>query len=187
MTKYNIGDKSGYLEIINFIKIVNENYNRKRKYAICRCNKCGRNNYEILPYNFVKQKSCGCDRTWKTPPSNENSKLYKGYKGISSKYITKTHERAKRKKIDFNLTLEFLWELYQKQNEKCALTGEPINFGNNSKSTGATASIDRIDSKKGYTKDNVQWVHVEINYMKHKFSNNKFFDWCKKIINYNKI
>jgi hypothetical protein len=29
--------------------------------------------------------------------------------------------------------------------------------------------LDRIDSKKGYTKDNVQWLALGINYMKLDF------------------
>lgn len=185
-SKYFIGQKSGYLEITNFKTQYNEKYNRNRKYALCTCHKCENTNFIILPYNFKKQKSCGCDRVWNKPPSGIESNLYKGYNGISSKYITKAKERSKLKNLKFDITLKFLWKLYEKQNKKCAITGEDIHFGFNSKSNGATASIDRIDSKKGYTKKNVQWVHVEINYMKHKFSNKQFIQWCEKVCLYNK-
>jgi len=187
MSKYFLGQKSGELEIIDFEVKFNEKYNRKRTYAICKCKKCNKTNFSILPYNFIKQKSCGCDRIWNSPPSREDSSLYKGYKGISSKFINKTKERSFNKKLEFDLTLKFLWKLYQKQNKKCALTGEDIHFGFDSKSTGATASIDRIDSKKGYIKDNVQWVHVDINYMKHKLSTSQFINWCEKVCVFNKI
>jgi len=187
MPKYKVGDKSGNLEILGFLEIRNKNYNRTRTQAICQCHKCHRTDYHILPYNFRKQKSCGCDRVWNSPPSGESSKFYKGYKGISSKYIENARHRAQYKKLPFDLTLEFLWKLYEEQGGKCAISGTPISFGNNSRSTGASASLDRIDPHKGYTKVNVQWVHVEINYMKHKFSTNKFFDWCVKVCLHNNL
>ena len=44
-----------------------------------------------------------------------------------------------------------------------------------------TASLDRIDSSKGYVIGNVQWVHKDINIMKNKFDNQYFIDMCKKI------
>lgn len=47
----------------------------------------------------------------------------------------------------------------------------------------ASASLDRIDSSKGYEQGNVQWVHKDINNMKQSFSQDKFIDWCKKVVN----
>ena len=50
--------------------------------------------------------------------------------------------------------------MFLKQNKKCALTGLDIWFGISTKEKThgkkeQTASLDRIDSSKGYTKDNV--------------------------------
>ena len=50
-----------------------------------------------------------------------------------------------------------------------------------------TASLDRIDSNKGYTKDNVQFVHKDINWMKQDFEQNKFIEYCKKVANKHEI
>ena len=47
------------------------------------------------------------------------------------------------------------------------------------------ASIDRIDSSKGYTEDNVQWVHKNVNNMKMQTSHQDFLNWCKLITEYN--
>ena len=47
----------------------------------------------------------------------------------------------------------------------------------------STASLDRIDSSKGYTIDNIQWLHKDINKMKWDFSQEKFLELCKKIVN----
>ena len=49
--------------------------------------------------------------------------------------------------------------------------GLNLTFSTNSQKTLlTTASIDRIDSSKGYTKDNVQWVCYIYNAMKDEFS-----------------
>jgi len=49
-----------------------------------------------------------------------------------------------------------------------------------------TASLDRIDSTKGYTIDNVQWVHTIVNRMKWNTDENEFIKWCDDIYEYNK-
>ena len=41
-----------------------------------------------------------------------------------------------------------------------------------------TASLDRIDSKKGYTIDNVQWVYKKINMMKQNYDQKEFVNLC---------
>ena len=50
------------------------------------------------------------------------------------------------------------------------------------RSKNRTASLDRIDSNKGYTIDNVQWVHKDINKMKMDLEEDVFIDNCKLII-----
>ena len=41
-----------------------------------------------------------------------------------------------------------------------------------------TASLDRIDSLLGYTIDNVQWVHKDINRIKFDMSQCRFVELC---------
>jgi hypothetical protein len=41
-----------------------------------------------------------------------------------------------------------------------------------------TASLDRIDSNKGYTKDNVVWVHKNVNAFKNCLSHKDFIKIC---------
>jgi archaellum component FlaC len=43
----------------------------------------------------------------------------------------------------------------------------------------ATASLDRVDSAKGYIKGNVQWVHKDINMMKQQYSQEYFIQMCR--------
>ncbi len=182
--QYKIGDKSGYLKITG-IETNKEKFRRPRTELICTCLKCGRENYKILPYNLKKQKSCGCDRTWRAPPSGANSKLYKGFKTMPSRFIYKAKERATRKKIAFDLTQEFLWNLFESQNGKCNISGLSLSFGASSKDSNATASLDRIDSTKGYTQDNVQWLHKDINLMKNVFKEEYFIQLCRMVTSQN--
>lgn len=53
-----------------------------------------------------------------------------------------------------------------------------------SKKVMQTASLDRIDSLKGYTIDNVQWIHKHINYMKIDLTEQEFFHFIKQIYEY---
>ena len=71
------------------------------------------------------------------------------------------------------------------QNRMFALTGIPIYFQARKDLRNATASLDRIDSSKGYIEGNVQWVHKKINYMKQQFNQTEFIEWCKKVVNHN--
>lgn len=58
------------------------------------------------------------------------------------------------------------------------------NFASSSIKTDGAASLDRIDSKKDYTIDNVQWVHKDLNYMKQDFTEEEFINYCKLVVNY---
>ena len=83
-------------------------------------------------------------------------------------------------RVDF--PIEYAWELYQKQQGKCALSKIPIVFGlANHRTSCTTASLDRIDSTIGYIKDNVQWVHKSINIMKCDLSSDIFIGFCHSV------
>jgi hypothetical protein len=92
---------------------------------------------------------------------------------------------AKNRKIPFDLTQQEAWDLFLKQERRCALSGVTIAFAQNSKDLRDgknTASIDRIDSNKPYTISNVQWVHYDVNYMKHWLSTEYFVNWCRLVV-----
>ena len=80
-----------------------------------------------------------------------------------------------RKALEFSITLEYLWELYQKQDGRCAYTNMPITF------KAHTASVDRIDSSLGYVEGNIQWLHKDINMMKRHYSEEYFKKLCNLV------
>lgn len=93
---------------------------------------------------------------------------------------------AKERNIPFLITREEALALFVQQDRKCALTGLKLklNRDSNEPYSATTASLDRIDSSKGYTIDNVQWVHKVINIMKNDHSQSEFVDWCRKVVNF---
>lgn len=109
---------------------------------------------------------------------------WKGCGKLSGRYFNVLKNRAKRLNREFNLTVEYLWELFIKQNMKCALSDEPIDFPNTTTNltfSQQTASLDRIDSTKGYIIGNVQWVHKDINSMKMDLQQEEFIKRCQQV------
>lgn len=151
---------------------------------LCKCS-CDDNN-EVIVYsnNLISghTKSCGC----KHYPINKNSKKWKGCGEISGEYFSSIRSNAKSKGRKFDISVEYIWELFIRQDKKCALSGCDLIFGiKNSNKYIKTASLDRIDSSKGYIKGNVQWVHKEINIMKQEFTDKYFIEMCTIVSNNN--
>ena len=145
-----------------------------------------------------KTKSCGCIKTSedvlirrrKTKnATNYNviksgSKLWgKGYGEISGGEFGRILKNAYSRQLQFTISIEYIWDLFLKQDRKCALSGLPIHFPSRFSDTrNKTASLDRIDSSKGYIEGNVQWVHKNINVMKLDFKEDVFIDYCERIM-----
>ena len=74
-------------------------------------------------------------------------------------------------------SIEYLWNLFKNQKQICAITGDFIpNI--------QEASLDRIDSSKGYLEGNVQWTTQQANLSKHVMTMNELYKFCKKILNH---
>ena len=99
-------------------------------------------------------------------------------------------KRAKQKGWMFDITHDFIRELNNKQNGRCAYTNIELNWDSGDRN-GPTiknvpinrASLDRIDSSKGYTKDNVQLVTSMVNFLKNNASEQDFLETCQTITN----
>jgi hypothetical protein len=110
---------------------------------------------------------------------------WKGFGNIGSEFFSLIRGSAEKRKLIFKITIEEVWNLFLKQNRKCALTGLELVFGNYKKGEERTASLDRIDSSIGYEINNLQWVHKNINRMKLWHSNNQFIEYCRLVDNHN--
>lgn len=121
--------------------------------------------------------SCGCLRI---------EKQQTGFQEISGSYWGKIKGCAKRRNIHFDITIEYIWDLFIKQNKRCIITNVDINFPKRYGVDEQSASLDRIDSSKGYVEGNVQWVHKSINFMKMQHSQDYFYYLSKLIYENNK-
>lgn len=74
------------------------------------------------------------------------------------------------------MTIQEAWDLYEKQQGLCALTGWILSLSNP-----LTASLDRIDSSGAYEIANVQWVHKDVNKAKNVFSQDYFIEMCTAV------
>lgn len=74
--------------------------------------------------------------------------------------------RAKTKRIDFDLTLDDLIVIFPKD-KVCPALGIPLFWGSNGKGNRDNSpSLDRIDSNSGYAKDNVSIISWRANRLK---------------------
>ena len=138
--------------------------------------------------NNNKTNGCGC--------SNIKTRFKAQSVGnLSKSYYTsfKASRISKGKSFDDDVDMEYLWDLYNNQGGKCAISGMNISLNprwsaqNKGSYTAViqTASIDRIENSKGYTRGNVQWVHKDVNYMRGSFSVQDFLSICKHVVDNN--
>jgi hypothetical protein len=121
------------------------------------------------------KKSCGCGRR-----RNHNT-LWRGCGLISGKFWGGIKISAQKRGIKVRMTIQDAWDLFQKQQMRCALSGLKINFADDYSDT--TASLDRINSDGIYQPGNVQWVHKYINLMKCSLKQDEFKLFCRSVAN----
>lgn len=155
--------------LLTVLEISERRKGRKTWKCICECGK------EHLVYDINLKRgmvtSCGCNHYKK----GKDHLQFNGYEDISGKRWAAIILGAKNRNIEFSITKEQVWNLFLLQNKKCALTNIPICF------LDKTASVDRIDSSKGYTVNNIQVVHWHVNKMKMDFEQEYFIKMCKLI------
>lgn len=154
----------------------------KDQYWKCRCY-CG--NETIVRHTHLTGhdiRTCGCSHI----VVKDKHPHWKGYGEISGSYFNVVRRGAKKRNLQFSLTISEMWDKFLEQDKKCAFTGETLTFNKCLRDCSGTASLDRIDSSRGYEKDNIQWVHKLVNVMKQDMSDNEFITYCQKIVNYRK-
>jgi hypothetical protein len=168
----------GFLKVLSF--------DRRTKYGnhwLCEC-RCGTK--RTLSSNSLKTgntKSCGRCKAF-VGSANKN---WKGYGEISRHFFRQIYHNAAMRKIEFQLSIEHIWDLFLKQNRKCVFTNVELIFAKSYKTNERkmqTASLDRIDSSLGYLEGNVQWVHKDINMMKRGILNEDFIRLCSLVASY---
>lgn len=153
------------------IRSLNKDLLQEGKRYCSSCQK--RKSIELFHGNICRE----CERTvekirYKINSQNPTIEEVAKYKIKSSK------ERAKKIKKEFSLTEEDFLELYVKQNGRCYYTNESLGLLRGSEDA---LSIDRIDSSKGYSKENCVLCLYRINLMKNDMQMEHFVKLCKLV------
>lgn len=142
------------------------------------CPSCGKMQ-SYLRKNYAEE-SYRLNKLCKACSNKETENCHRGlYKDIRLSWFNKFKTNAELRNIVFEITPEYLWEVFEAQDFKCALTGWPIGWSE----VGSihTASIDRIDSNQGYIVGNVQLLHKDVNMAKQQYSQEYFIEMCKAV------
>ena len=102
--------------------------------------------------------------------------------------LRSSYNRSQRKKIisgrnefrEFNIDFSYIKSLYDEQQGKCRYSGRLIGIVNKNRDI---MSIDRIDSKLGYIRTNVQLVSSTVNWMKSDLEEIRFMELVRIVYN----
>jgi hypothetical protein len=191
--QFQLGQKFGKWEITSTDIIPHEK--TKESQIKCQCD-CG---FEKLVYclTLIKGQSTACFNCGHGNKGENNSK-WLGHKEIPGSFISRVKAGAKTRKngIEIKIDIKDIYDLWIKQEKKCALSGLFIDFinineGNPNKPWSkydliCSASLDRIDSNKGYIPGNIQLVHKDVNMMKKEYNQDYFLKICRLITENNK-
>lgn len=145
----------------------------------CRCD-CGKekwNNTTAMLYG--RSSMCLTCKNSSKNMSKENNGNWKGYGEIPGEVLHRikggaTRRRKNNRKLQMEITCKDLDYLWKKQHGKCAYTQRSLTLLKD-------ASLDRIDSSKGYLVDNIEWVHKDVNKAKMALSKEDFLQMVYEI------
>lgn len=152
--------------------------------VLCKC-KCG-NEQMVRITALLRGDSKGC----KCRNVEKIKEKVQAVGELSPWKFGRIRKNALARDLEFSIDMKYLWNLYVSQNGKCALSGIELILQKSLKEAGGReitmASLDRIDSGKGYIEGNLQWVYADINKMKRDFTDEYFINLCKSVAKFNK-
>lgn len=168
-----VGLKFGRLTVLEKTISHKDSSGRTRTFLKCRCD-CG-NEKEINAYSVTSGEatSCGCYRI-------EKPRIAFGKASFNRLYIGYLNN-AKKRNLIWDLTKDRFYEITQ---ENCYYCGKPpsqtiVARGNNGNFV--YSGIDRIDSSKGYEKDNIVACCARCNQAKMSETKDNFINWIKQV------
>lgn len=99
--------------------------------------------------------------------------------------LTDAKTRTKKYgKVAVTVDADHLYELFLKQDRKCALTGVALSV---LQEDPLCLSLDQIDPSKGYVIGNVQWLAWVVNRAKGDLSMDDFYEMCEVLLSNRKV
>lgn len=125
--------------------------------------------------NFCSRTCTGKSNIKNLRNNNDKILYHNRYKGDRFTGLRSLLRSSTKRKCESTVTLEYLKEVWENQNHRCIYSRIELTLphykGKNDPII--TASLDRIDSTKGYIEGNIQFVSMAINYMKSTMSHEK--------------
>lgn len=154
------------------------------------CNGCRTKEFSEARTERLTTCCENCGVVWRKKEGRKNKNLcsscYPWYR-IAYNLTANCEYRAKKKNLPYDLDVE--WVYTKILEKKCARTGIQFSLTENGDSFSnrkpTTPSIDKIDPKKGYTKDNIQIVCWWYNLSKSVFTDEEVLQLCKKVVEHN--
>jgi len=118
-------------------------------------------------------KSC-CTEGSNRSRAKQNSTI----QGKAKIFLQNARKSAAKRGQEFVLSIDDVVQCWEDQSQICAYSGRKMTLESGKPNT---VSIERIDSKIGYTKDNTILVCQAINRMKSDFGFDEFYDLCRDV------
>ena len=149
----------------------------------CRCS-CGVVK-DVLLSGLLYGRTTQCRVCSNNKGSGKDNPNWKGYGKIPGVVLQKIKMSTRKRASNFDVDIdcEYLDKLWDLQGGACVLSGRKLSLGVGTNFSGGNASVDRIDSSKGYVRGNVQWVTIDVNRAKWQLSNAELIQLCKDIVN----
>lgn len=168
------------------------------KKPTCGCHICSmcKKNKAVSKYHADKSSNTGMQSCCIKCEKIKMNKWACNLNGFIVKLHKNVRSNAKRraKKLKVEITKQDIHDLYKKQNGICVISGIKMTHKAYTRTVEKrhimndnNISVDRIDSNKGYTKDNIQLVCAVVNRMKSDMSDYKFKTMCQIITAYGMI
>ena len=95
-------------------------------------------------------------------------------------YMRRIKNRKRDSGREVDVDKEYLKEVFEQQKGVCIYSGVALKHPAEGKSNQlTTASVDRIDSNKGYVKGNIQFTSIVCNHAKNGMSDTEMKEWIK--------
>lgn len=175
--------------------------NRKQELTVCANKNCNKEflkdsseikrNQKIGRRNYCSSTCCGYDNHNHLKQfSKENKKyLVNVANNRRDKYtgLREHFRRIKKRKHEFNITLNDLLNQWEIQSGRCIYSGVELVHPNENNNNIYTASLDRIDSNLGYVKGNIQFISIICNQAKNNLTHQEMINFLNIISKYNTI
>jgi hypothetical protein len=166
---------------------------------LINCDHCG-NSFERVTIEVNRSKKLGrkqyCSKQCHAPyliqnipkdkRSKKHDKLNSGNRYDEYSQFRSHLKRIKNRKHEVTVNLDDLKRQWDLQEGKCPFTKWDLEIDRTTevriKLNPKKASLDRIDSSKGYTPENIRWVSVIANYAKNGFSDEEVYKFASSVV-----